>query len=224
MSKKMILPAGLALSLAAALLAGCPSESTEDTTTTTTTTESSPAGGMGTTTTTTDTTTTTTTTAYGVAPYGAASPAATKPQPGKHTMVTMETTKGAIVLELHDDDAPVTTKNFVDLVNKGFYNGLTFHRYVEGFVIQGGDPTGTGEGGPGHTINLEIGKWKHDKGTLAMARTQDPNSAGSQFYITLADTHQLDGQYATFGHVVKGMENVAKLRQGDKMTKVAVSK
>lgn len=141
-----------------------------------------------------------------------------------NTLVHMETTQGPVVMELHDDDAPATVKNFVDLIGKKFYDGLTFHRYVSGFVIQGGDPDGTGAGGPGHHIKLEIGKLKHLKGTLGMARSSDPDSAGSQWYICLADTPFLDGQYATFGHVTKGIDVVMKLRQGDKMTKVWVER
>jgi peptidyl-prolyl cis-trans isomerase B (cyclophilin B) len=135
--------------------------------------------------------------------------------------VKIKTTQGTIVVELFSD-VPVTTKNFVDLVSKGFYDGLTFHRYVEGFVIQGGDPTGTGSGGSDKTIPLEITAHKHLKGAIAMARTSDPNSATSQFYICLDDLPQLDGQYCVFGQVIKGMDNVMKLRQGDKMLKVTL--
>ena len=151
-----------------------------------------------------------------------AEPAAQPAPAGGPTVVRMETTKGDVVMELHDEDAPNTVQNFVDLVNKQFYDGLTFHRYVAGFVIQGGDPDGTGGGGPGHTIKLEIGKEKHLKGTLGMARTPDPDSAGSQFYICLADTPSLDGQYATFGHVTQSMDVVEQLRKGDAMTRVWV--
>jgi peptidyl-prolyl cis-trans isomerase B (cyclophilin B) len=136
--------------------------------------------------------------------------------------VTIETTKGTITVELYSD-VPNTTKNFVGLVSSGFYNGITFHRYVENFVIQGGDPQGTGGGGADKTISLEINpKRKHVKGALGMARTADPNSASSQYYICLADVPNLDGSYAVFGQVVEGMENVMQLRQGDKMTKVTL--
>jgi peptidyl-prolyl cis-trans isomerase B (cyclophilin B) len=110
------------------------------------------------------------------------------------------------------------------LVSSRFYDGLVFHRYVSGFVIQGGDPTGTGGGGSDKTIPLEVTKHKHVKGALGMARTQDPNSASSQFYICLDDTPNLDGGYAVFGQVVDGMENVLQLRQGDKMVKVTLLK
>jgi cyclophilin family peptidyl-prolyl cis-trans isomerase len=135
--------------------------------------------------------------------------------------VHFETTQGDFTVELFSD-VPITTKNFVDLVSSGFYNGLTFHRYVPGFVIQGGDPTGTGTGGSGKTIPLEITGHQHDAGALGMARSQDPNSASCQFYICLDAAHNLDGGYTVFGRVTKGMENVLKLRKGDKMTKVTM--
>ncbi|MDD6315669.1 MAG: peptidylprolyl isomerase [Butyricicoccaceae bacterium] len=122
-----------------------------------------------------------------------------------------------INLELYPDIAPITVENFVKLANQGFYNGVTFHRVVPGFVIQGGDPTGTGTGGPGWRIKGEFASngvkndLKHTRGVLSMARTQDPNSAGSQFFIML-DTHpHLDGEYAAFGKVTSGMEVVDKI-------------
>ena len=133
--------------------------------------------------------------------------------------VQLETTKGGFTVELFAD-VPVSSKNFMDLVSAGFYDGLIFHRYVPGFVIQGGDPTGTGMGGSDKTIPLEITDHKHEKGALGMARSQDPDSASSQFYVCLEDTHQLNGGYCVFGRVVEGMDNVLKLRQGDKMLKV----
>ena len=135
--------------------------------------------------------------------------------------VKIKTTQGSFTVELFLD-VPVTTKNFVDLVSKGFYDGLIFHRYVPGFVIQGGDPTGTGNGGSDKTIPLEITDHKHVTGALGMARTNDPNSATSQFYICLGDLPSLDGNYCIFGKVIKGMDNVMKLRQGDKMLKVTL--
>ena len=141
---------------------------------------------------------------------------------GKNPVVQFETTQGNFIVELYAD-VPTTTKNFTDLVSSGFYNGLLFHRYVPGFVIQGGDPTGTGMGGSGKTIPLEITSHQHDKGALAMARSQDPNSASSQFYVCLEDAHQLDGNYCVFGHVIDGMDTVLKLRQGDRMTKVTLA-
>jgi peptidyl-prolyl cis-trans isomerase B (cyclophilin B) len=135
--------------------------------------------------------------------------------------VEFVTTQGNFTAELFSD-VPITTKNFIDLVSSGFYNGLTFHRYEPGFVIQGGDPLGTGMGGSGKTIPLEITKHQHDQGALAMARSQDPNSASSQFYICLAPAHFLDNNYAVFGQVIEGMDNVLKLRKGDKMLKVTL--
>ena len=140
-------------------------------------------------------------------------------------VVLMETNKGQIKVQIFLEDAPVTAKNFLDLVNQGFYNGLTFHRYEPGFCIQGGDPTGTGTGGSGKTIPLETKPHlKHDEaGVIAMARTSDPNSATSQFYFTLGQASFLDGQYAVFGKVTEGLDAVMNLRKGDSMTKVSVA-
>jgi len=140
----------------------------------------------------------------------------------------MDTTKGTIKIELYPAAAPKTVDNFLDLVNRGFYNGLTFHRYEPGFVIQGGDPKGTGHGGfidpttnKERRIELEVSKnLKHDAGVIAMARANDPNSASSQFYFTLAAASFLDMQYAVFGKVIEGLDAVQQLRGGDKMTKV----
>ena len=145
------------------------------------------------------------------------------PSTGENPRIKFETSKGSFTVELFSD-VPISTKNFVDLAVKGFYDGLTFHRYVSGFVIQGGDPTGTGGGGSGKTIPLEITAHKHLKGALGMARTNDPNSATSQFYICLDDTPNLDGGYTVFGQVIVGMDNVMELRQGDTMTKVTLLK
>jgi peptidyl-prolyl cis-trans isomerase B (cyclophilin B) len=139
----------------------------------------------------------------------------------KNPRVKIETTQGDITIELFSD-VKATTKNFVDLVNAGFYNGLIFHRYEPGFVIQGGDPTGTGMGGSDKAIPLEITKHLHVKGAVGMARSQDPNSASCQFYFCLADAHFLDGNYCVFGQVVDGMDNVLKLRKDDKMIKVTL--
>ena len=136
----------------------------------------------------------------------------------------IKTDKGTIKAELYTDKAPITTKNFIDLANSGFYNGLKFHRVEPGFVVQGGDPKGDGTGGSARNIPLEINpELKHVKGALAMARTQDPNSASSQFYITLDEVPFLDGKYAVFGKVVQGMEVVENIKVGDKMTKVYIS-
>lgn len=137
----------------------------------------------------------------------------------------MDTTKGPIKFEIFEDLAPETAANFISLVEKGFYNGLTFHRYVEGFVVQGGDPLGTGLGGSPKTISLEVTpQLKHDAaGVVAMARSSDPNSASSQFYFTLRATPHLDMGYAVFGKVTEGVENVLKLRESDVMNHVSIA-
>lgn len=119
--------------------------------------------------------------------------------------------------ELYPEIAPETVKNFVDLVEKGFYDGTIFHRVIPGFMIQGGDPTGTGTGGPGHSIKGEFSSngfennLKHDLGVLSMARSMHPDSAGSQFFIMAAKSPHLDGQYAAFGKVIEGIEAVGKI-------------
>ena len=130
-------------------------------------------------------------------------------------IVTIEMENGgAIKAELYPDVAPITVKNFVDLAKKGFYDGLIFHRVIPGFMIQGGDPTGTGMGGPGHTIKGEFSAngvkndLKHTRGVLSMARSMMPNSAGSQFFIMHQNAPHLDGQYAAFGKVIEGMDAV----------------
>jgi len=139
-------------------------------------------------------------------------------------IVTIETDKGIIKFELYEDKAPITTKNFIELASSGFYDGLNFHRVEPGFVIQGGDPNGDGTGSSEKTIPLETHpELKHVKGVVAMARSQDPDSASSQFYITLADAHSLDGNYAVFGKVVEGMEVVERIVVGDKMSKVSIN-
>ena len=130
---------------------------------------------------------------------------------------------GEIQLEFYPEDAPKTVENFVTLAKKGFYNGLNFHRVVPDFVVQGGCPKGNGTGGPGYQIKAEFSKQKHVRGTLAMARSQDPDSAGSQFYICYGATPHLDGQYTVFGRVVSGMEHVDRIKQGDKMTSITIA-
>ncbi|MDE2180755.1 MAG: peptidylprolyl isomerase, partial [candidate division NC10 bacterium] len=129
---------------------------------------------------------------------------------------------GKIVVELYENDAPGTVANFVKLAKQGFYNGLNFHRVVSGFVVQGGDPKGDGTGGPGYTIKDEVNSRKHLTGAVAMAKTAAPNSAGSQFYITLAPQSRLDSGYTVFGQVVEGMDIVMKIKQGDIMKKVTI--
>jgi peptidyl-prolyl cis-trans isomerase B (cyclophilin B) len=134
--------------------------------------------------------------------------------------VTINTAKGPIVMEVYPDLMPGTVANFDKLVKAGFYNGLTFHR-VENWVIQGGDPKGDGTGGSGQTIKLETNpELKNIRGAVAMARSSDPNSASSQFYILKQDTPSLDGQYAVFGMVVQGMNVVNQIQIGDKMLAV----
>jgi cyclophilin family peptidyl-prolyl cis-trans isomerase len=143
----------------------------------------------------------------------------------------LETNKGTIRFELDEENAPITAGNFIELAQKGFYNGLGFHRYVPGFVIQGGDPSGNGTGGSGKSIDLETtSKWKHDSaGVVAMARSANPDSASSQFYITLAPATFLDREnsqdghgYAVFGKVTEGLDVVQNLRQGDKISSVQI--
>ena len=123
--------------------------------------------------------------------------------------IKFTTNKGVFVAEMFEDKAPLTTKNFIELVEKGFYDGIIFHRVIDGFMIQGGDPTGTGMGGPGYKIKDEFGEGlKHDdEGILSMANA-DPNTGGSQFFITLAPTPWLNGHHAIFGKVVEGMDVV----------------
>ncbi len=129
----------------------------------------------------------------------------------KRPKVIMETDMGKIVLELFPDVAPNHVKNFLDLANKGFYDGLTFHRVIKGFVIQGGDPKGDGTGNSGMNVKAEFSNLKHVPGTLAMARGQDPNSATCQFYICLGQLPSLDGKYTIFGQTVEGMDIVNKI-------------
>jgi peptidyl-prolyl cis-trans isomerase B (cyclophilin B) len=139
-------------------------------------------------------------------------------------IAAIETDKGTIKFELYEKRAPITTKNFVDLATAGFYDGLTFHRHEPGFVVQGGDPKGDGTGGSQNTISLEINQeLRHVKGAVGMARSQDPNSARSQFYFTLAPAHFLDDNYAVFGKIIEGMDVAEQLRVGDKMNVVTVS-
>ncbi len=140
---------------------------------------------------------------------------------GPMAIITMEK-GGQIEIELYPDSAPKTVENFTTLAKKGFYDGLTFHRVEPGFVAQGGDPVGNGTGGPGYSIKAEFNARPHTRGTVAMARSQDPDSAGSQFYICLAPAPFLDGKYTVFGQVVKGMDLVDTIRIGDKMKSVTI--
>lgn len=133
-------------------------------------------------------------------------------------IVTIEMENGAIIrAELYPETAPITVENFVSLVKKGFYDGLIFHRVIEGFMIQGGDPTGTGMGGPGYSIKGEFrangveNNLRHERGVLSMARSMVPDSAGSQFFIMHRNAPHLDGQYAAFGKVIEGIEAVDEI-------------
>jgi len=147
--------------------------------------------------------------------------------PAKSYTATIETAKGDIVCELYAAEAPQTVNNFVYLARAGFYDGLTFHRVVPGFVIQGGDPLGKGNGGPGYTIPAEIGL-SHEKGALATARLSDQvnperASSGSQFYITLDKTPHLDGGYTVFGQVISGMSVVESIAIGDVIQRIRIA-
>ena len=136
----------------------------------------------------------------------------------KNPIVTMTMADGSsLKIELYPEKAPITVDNFVSLVKKGFYDGLIFHRVISGFMIQGGDPEGTGMGGPGYQIKGEFAMngvendLKHERGVISMARSANPDSAGSQFFIMHADAPHLDGQYAAFGRVVSGMDTVDEI-------------
>ena len=133
-------------------------------------------------------------------------------------IAVIETNLGTIVIQLFPDVAPGHVENFVKLAQDGFYDGTTFHRVIPGFMIQGGDPnskdddrSNDGQGGPGYTIKAEFSDVPHKRGILSMARAQDPNSAGSQFFIVVADSNFLDGQYTVFGEVIEGMEVADKI-------------
>ena len=137
-------------------------------------------------------------------------------------IVTFEIENGKVIkAELYPEVAPNTVKNFISLVKKGFYNGLTFHRVIRGFMIQGGCPNGTGTGGPGWTIKGEFSSngvkndLAHDEGVLSMARAMNPDSAGSQFFIMHKKAPHLDGQYAAFGKVIEGMDVVNEIAESD---------
>lgn len=140
----------------------------------------------------------------------------------KNPIVTIEMKNGDVIkVELYPDVAPNTVNNFISLVNKGFYNGLTFHRIIKGFMIQGGDPDGNGTGGPDYTIPGEFSingfenNLSHEPGVISMARSQHPDSAGSQFFIMHKKASHLDGSYAAFGKVIEGMEIIDKLAETD---------
>jgi cyclophilin family peptidyl-prolyl cis-trans isomerase len=150
-------------------------------------------------------------------PQPSAPPPSPPPPPSVSTnpVAIVETSMGTFKIELFADKAPHTVQNFIELVNRGFYKNMIFHRVVAGFVIQTGDPTGTGRGGSERSIKLEIHPdLKHDRaGIVGMARSQDPDSATSQFYITLGPAPHLDGKYAIFGRVIQGLEVVMAIGQ-----------
>lgn len=138
----------------------------------------------------------------------------------QNPVITIEMTDNSVMkLELYPDTAPNTVRNFISLVKKGFYDGLTFHRIIEGFMIQGGDPDGNGTGGPGYCIPGEFSSngfentLKHDAGVISMARAQDPDSAGSQFFIMHKNSPHLDGSYAAFGKITEGIDVVNKIAE-----------
>jgi peptidyl-prolyl cis-trans isomerase B (cyclophilin B) len=137
----------------------------------------------------------------------------------------MHTSKGVMKIQFFEEDAPGTVKNFVDLSKKGFYDGVSFHRVIPNFVVQGGDPTGTGAGGPGYTINCELtgNNQYHDRGVLSMAH-RGPNTGGSQFFIchNREATKHLDRKHTVFGKVVDGLDVIDQIRQGDKIEKIII--
>jgi len=137
--------------------------------------------------------------------------------------VTIETNRGSIEVELYPQYAPKTVNNFVFLAREGFYDGVTFHRVINNFVIQGGDPTGTGSGGPGYRFEDEVknNPLKHEAGTLSMANA-GPNTNGSQFFITHSPQPHLNGKHTVFGKVIKGMDVVNSIRQGDSMMRLTI--
>jgi peptidyl-prolyl cis-trans isomerase B (cyclophilin B) len=161
------------------------------------------------------------------APATMAAAKAIAPQPPKidpeNVVAVIEMAKGGrIVFEFYPKDAPITVDNFIKLANKGFYNGLKFHRVIPGFMAQTGDPQGDGYGGPGYTIKDEFNSRKHIKGTVSMARPDLPDSAGSQFFICFEPRPDLDGKYTVFGQVIDGMDVVDGIQKGDVMKSVTI--
>ena len=145
--------------------------------------------------------------------------------PTGEEIAVFTTNKGTIRVQLAGKDAPIHVGNFVELAQKGFYDGLTFHRYVPNFVIQGGDPKGNGTGGPGYRIQQEFTtnpNNSHEDGALAMARSSNPDSAGSQFYFCLGAQHFLDPNYTVFGQTLEGFDTIAALRQGDTIESIVI--
>ena len=154
-------------------------------------------------------------------------PFSTAPKPGDKTVpegkhVKIETEHGEMMIELYPDVAPNHVASFKALIAKGYYDGLIFHRVIPDFMAQGGDPSGTGRGGPGYTIKAEFNNRKHIRGTLSMARTHEPDSAGSQFFICFVPYPSLDGQYTVFGQVTQGLDVLDKIKPGAVMKKLTV--
>jgi peptidylprolyl isomerase len=135
----------------------------------------------------------------------------------------MDVPAGRVVIEMRPDLAPATVAQIKTLVRQGFYDGLTFHRVIDGFMAQTGDPKGDGTGGSGHPLKAEFSNEKHVRGTVSMARASDPNSADSQFFIVLAPASHLDGKYTIWGNVVSGMDNIDKIKKGDPARNGAVT-
>jgi peptidyl-prolyl cis-trans isomerase B (cyclophilin B) len=142
--------------------------------------------------------------------------------PDKQYTATIETEKGNLVLELFADDVPITVDSFVSLAREGFYDGLTFHRVIPGFVVQGGCPVGDGTGGPGYQFDDEITEHTHVAGALSMANS-GPNTNGSQFFITYTPQHHLDGHHSVFGQLIEGMDVLEQIEQGDIMIRVTIT-
>jgi len=152
------------------------------------------------------------------------SPPAMQIDAAKSYQATMETTKGTIEIDLFAQYAPKTVNNFVFLAQEGYYDGIVFHRVISNFMVQGGDPTGTGRGGPGYKFEDEFAgnPMKHETGSLSMANA-GPGTNGSQFFITHAPQPHLNGRHTVFGKVTQGQDVVDAIRQGDKMTKVTIT-
>ena len=159
-----------------------------------------------------------------MAPKQWSSPPAMEIDPAKSYTATIATDRGDIVLDLYPEHAPITVNNFVFLANQGFYDGVTFHRVISNFMIQGGDPTGTGRGGPGYKFQDELtsNPLRHKTGSLSMANA-GPNTNGSQFFITHAPQPHLDGKHTVFGQVTSGQDVVDSIRQGDVMRSVTIT-
>jgi peptidyl-prolyl cis-trans isomerase B (cyclophilin B) len=134
-----------------------------------------------------------------------------QPSPYAGATATLETTEGSLTFEFFTDKSPGHVKNFIDLCEKGFYDGTVFHRVIKGFMIQGGCPQGTGTGGPGYQFEDEFNDTKHVRGILSMARAQDPNSAGSQFFVCHGDAAFLDRNYTAFGRLISGDDTLEKI-------------